>query len=110
MKSIQVAGIDICTSPLTQRPYRAAPCELLVSITSKNCDQAAALLKRLEAAHVSGGLRVSGVKDLSFLSELPNLRYLEVCDQKQVDLRPLHELSNLRGLRLESPATGLDFA
>lgn len=110
MAKLQLSGIDLCTSPLTQRPYRAAPCELLVSITPQNCDDAAALLKKLEASHVSGGLRVSGIPDLSFLSELPNLRYLEIADQKQVDIRPLDGLSNLRGLRLESPGAGLDFA
>ncbi|MDB4802610.1 hypothetical protein OAH05_01650 [bacterium] len=98
---------EVCNSFLTQRSYRATYCEFLVNVTPENQSQA---LKAFEEGNGFSGLRVAGVSDLSFLSEFPNLRYLEVVDQKKVNTRHLDQLSNLRGLRLETPGTGIDFS
>ncbi len=106
MTTFQLNGTEVCSSFLTQRSFRAAYCELLVSVTPANQSQA------LEAFHKESrfsGLRVSGIADLSFLAH-SNLRYLEVVNQKRVNTRPLDGLSNLRGLRLETPGTGIDFS
>jgi hypothetical protein len=106
MKPFLVNGAEVCTSFLTQRSFRAAYCEFLVHVTPENQNRA------LEAFRdgAFSGLRVSGIADLSFLAGFPNLRYLEVVNQKRVNTRCLDGLSNLRGLRLETPGAGLDFS
>ena len=38
------------------------------------------------------------------------LRYLELVDQNGFNTRPLESLSNLRGLRIDSPGAGIDFS
>jgi hypothetical protein len=83
---------------------------LLLKVTPKNKAKVLADFKRAGALGKYDGLRVSGVADLSFLTEFPLLLYLEVVDQKRVNTRQLDCLENLRGLRLESPGAGLDFA
>ncbi len=107
MKMFQLDGIEVHTSYLTQMAFRAACCELLVSVTPENQTQA---LEAFKKGSNFSGLRVSGIADLSFLADFPDLRYLEVVDQKRVDTRPIGGLSNLRGLRLETPGTGVDFS
>lgn len=108
MNTLHLNGVEVCTSYLTQRSYRAAYCELLVCVTPENLDQA---LKAFEEnATQFSGLRVVGIADLSFLATFPDLRYLEVTDQPRVNTRHLDGLTNLRGLRLESPAAGIDFS
>lgn len=108
MRTLVLNNTEVCTSSLTQRSYRAAGCELLVSVTPQN--QRAALQAFQDSPHDFSGLRVSGVADLSFLADFPNLRYLEVVGQKKFNPRPLDALSNLRGLQLETPGAGLDFS
>jgi hypothetical protein len=111
MKRLELGGNEVCTSELSQRPFRAVSCELLISVTKKNQKKAlAALRKEGELGGNYSGVRVSGLEDLSFLQEFPLLLYLEVVDSKRVNTRQLDGLSNLRGLRLESPGAGLDFA
>lgn len=56
------------------------------------------------------GLKVFGISGLSFLKDFPMLLYLEIVDQEKIDMRPLDCLSNLRGLRVESPGNGIDFS
>jgi hypothetical protein len=107
MQSFLLNGAEVCTSFLTQRSFRAAYCELLVHVTPENQSQA---LKAFRKDHAFSGLRVSGVADLSFLADFPNLRYLEVVNQKRFNTRSLDGLSNLRGLRLETPGAGIDFS
>lgn len=101
-------NIDVCNSFLTQRSYRAVPCEFLVCVTPENQNKALKAFRKKD--NPFSGLQVSGISDLGFLSEFPNLRYLEVVDQKRVNTRPLDELSNLRGLHLETPGAGVDFS
>lgn len=107
MNTFQWNGTEVCTSHLTQMSFRAGCCEFLVSVTPENQNQALEAFRK--GSNISG-LRVSGIADLSFLADFPNLRYLEVVDQRRVNTRPIEGLSNLRGLRLETPGTGIDFS
>jgi hypothetical protein len=107
MNTFELNGTEVCTSFLTQMSFRAACCEFLVSVTPQNQHVA---LEAFKKGSNFSGLCVSGIADLSFLADFPNLRYLEVIDQKRVNTRPIDGLSNLRGLRLESPGTGIDFS
>ncbi len=108
MKTFLWNGAEVYPSFLTQRAYRAVYCEFLVHVTPRN--QAQALEAFAQGGSQFSGLHVSGVADLTFLADFPSLRYLEVVDQKRVNPRPLEELSNLRGLRLETPGAGIDFS
>lgn len=108
MKTLQLQDTEVCTSSLTQRSYRAIPCEFLVRIDATN--QQEALKAFAEHKHTFSGLHVTGVSDLSFLADVPNLLYLEVVNQKRFNTRLLDGLSNLRGLRLDSPGAGIDFS
>jgi hypothetical protein len=110
MPKLQLGGTEVCTSELTQRPFRAAPCELLIPVTARSKTKALATLKRAGVLGEYSGLRISGVSDLSFLKDFPELLYLEIVDQKNVNTRHLDGLENLRGLRLYSPGAGIDFA
>jgi hypothetical protein len=108
MQKLHVNDTEVCTSSLTQRSYRAVACELLVCITPQNREEA---LRAFQASPQSySGLHVSGLADVSFLADFPNLRYLEVVGQPKFDARQLAPLTNLRGLRLETPGAGIDFA
>lgn len=108
MRQLKLGDVEVCTSYLTQRPYRAVSCELILNVTPRNKTAALKIFKQ-DRSHQIDGLRISGISDLSFLQEFPDLRYLEVIDQKRVNTRYLDCLDNLRGLRLESPGAGLDF-
>lgn len=111
MITSQHRGFTIRHSDLTQQAYRAAPCDVLLVVTRKNLKRAIAEFARADAT-TSGfysGLRTEEVEDLSFLKDFPSLRYLEITGRKPVSLSPLIELSNLRGLMVENPGSGLDF-
>ncbi len=108
MKAFRFNDTDVCLSSLTQRAYRAAACEFLVCVHPDN--HAEALKTYADDPRSFSGLRVAGIADLSFLAEFPNLRYLEVVDQKNVNTRHLDGLTNLRALRLETPGAGIDFS
>jgi hypothetical protein len=110
MYKVLLDGIEVCLSELTQRPYRAIPCQVVLPVTKGNRNQALADFKRLYDDGQCQGLRVSGIADLGFLEEFPDLLYLEIVEQKNVNTRPLDFLRNLRGLRLDSPGAGIDFA
>ncbi len=111
MQNLRLDKLEVATSFLSQRSFRAAPCDLLLSVTPKNKTAALAKFKKVgELLGPYSGLRVSGIGDLSFLKEFPLLLYLEIVDQKRVNTRHLDCLENLRGLRLESPGAGIDFA
>jgi len=110
MLKLQVNGTEICISELTQRPFRAIPCQLLLTVTSRNKTKALTKLKRVGELGAYDGLRISGISDLSFLKDFPLLLYLEIIDQKNVNTRYLDGLDNLRGLRLHTPGAGIDFA
>ncbi len=104
-------GFTIRHSDLTQQAYRAAPCDVLLIVTRRNLKRAIGEFARADAT-TSGfysGLRIEEVEDLSFLQDFPSLRYLEITGRKPVNLRPLAGLSNLRGLLVENPGSGLDF-
>lgn len=106
-----MAKVTASLSFLTQRPFRAAPCQFLLNVTPANRTAAVAAFKK--AGQLGGkysGLRISGIQDVSFLKDFPLLLYLEIVDVKRFNPRQLDCLENLRGLRLESPGGGLDFA
>jgi hypothetical protein len=109
MTIVQLDGVEVVASFLTQRSYRAAYCDFLLPVTRASQKETLARFKRAGELGKYRGLRVSGIADLGFLEEFPLLLYLEVLDQKHVDISGLAHLSNLRGLRLESPAAGIDF-
>jgi hypothetical protein len=108
MKSFRLNDTDVCMSSLTQRAFRAAACEFLVCVNPLN--QAGALKAFADDTRSYSGLHVAGIRDLSFLADFPNLRYLEIVDQKGFNTRYLDGLSNLRGLRIEAPGAGIDFS
>lgn len=109
MANLQLDGVKVCESWLTQRSFKAAYCDFLLPITRGNQAKMLAEFRRQGTHGKYSGLRLSGIANLSFLEEFPNLLYLEVVDQKRIDTRPLSSLENLRGLRLETPGTGIDF-
>lgn len=106
MPTFQLNGVELSSSSLTQRAYRAASCGFMVHVTPQN--QSEALRAYVEGDY--SGIHLSGVSDLSFLKDFPSLRYIEIADQKDVNTRPLDGLTNLRGLRLDTPGTGIDFS
>lgn len=108
MKSFRLNDIEVRTSSLTQRAFRAAACEFLVCVNPQN--QTQALKAFAENKSDYSGLHLAGIPDLRFLADFPNLRYLEVVDQKGINTRYLDGLSNLRGLRIETPGSGIDFS
>jgi protein phosphatase 1 regulatory subunit 7 len=110
MPSIVLDGVEVSSCSLTQWSYRARCCEFLVPVTAEKVEEALAAYERLGAAGKCQGLRVSGIADLSFLDRYPDLLYLEVLEQKRVATKHLEALGNLRGLRLETPGAGIDFA
>jgi hypothetical protein len=110
MIQLRLDGIDVSASELTQRSFRAAPCELLLNVTPDNKTTALATFNKVGEFGPYSGLRVSGIADLSFLADFPDLLYLEILDQKRVNTRALDGLENLRGLRIDTPGAGIDFA
>lgn len=99
---------EVRTSFLSQKMFRAASCGFLAFVSPQTQPQA--LKAFAEQQDRFSGLHVSGIADLSFLSDFPNLRYVEIVQQNKVDPRPLDGLTNLRGLRLETPGAGIDFS
>jgi hypothetical protein len=110
MAKLELDGDKVYASWLTQRSYRAAYCDFLLPVTRANKKEALRKFARTGAFGKYRGLQVSGIADLSFLAEFPDLLYLEIVDQPKVKLDSLAGLQNLRGLRIETPGTGIDFA
>lgn len=111
MDSLRLGGHEVYPSYLTQEAHNAVCADILLKVTRKNKNKALAAFKKTGA--YSGpwrGLRISGIADLSFLQDFPGLLYLEIRDQRNVSTRDLAGLSNLRGLHLEMPGAGIDFA
>ena len=106
---LRLNNVVVCDSWLTQRAYRAAYCDFLLPVTPGNLKNALAEFAKEGPLGKYRGLRVSGIADLSFLSDFPDLLYLELVDQPKVKTAALAELSNLRGLRIETPGSGIDF-
>lgn len=109
-RELRLDNVVVCDSWLTQRAYRAAACDFLLPVTPGNLKNALAEFARVGPLRQYRGLRISGIADLSFLSDFPDLLYLELVDQPKVKTAPLAELSNLRGLRIETPGSGIDFS
>lgn len=110
MKKLLLDGTEVVSSWLTQRSYQAAYCDFLLPVTLQTKAAALAEFARNSGPSRYSGLRVSGIADLSFLREFPDLLYLELVDQPKLQTAPLQSLRNLRGLRIETPGSGLDFS
>lgn len=110
MRRLQFEDRDVTTSSMSQKAYRAAPCDLLLVVTPQNQDAALTEFKHCGELGKYRGLHVSGIDDLSFLQEFPQLLYLELAGHKSINIRDLSGLENLRGLHVESPGSGIDFA
>ncbi len=111
--TLRLNNTEVRTSFLTQRSFRAASCKFLVCVNPQNKNlalKAFADNKNCLSVNCFSGLHVSGIADLRFLSDLPDMRYLEIVDQKRVNTRYLDGLGNLRGLHLETPGAGIDFS
>jgi len=108
--ALTLKGIEVSTSFLTQWAYRAANCDLLLNVTAENQSTALAEFEKAGEFGDYSGLRISGIDDLSFLKDFPLLLYLEVLGPYPVNVRHLDSLKNLRGLRVQTPDCGIDFA
>jgi len=110
MQQLILDGMPVTTSELSQSTYRAAPCDLLLQVTAENLDEAIQRFRRAGFAGIYSGLNISGVRDLSFLEQFPDMLYLEIRCDKPIKAGALESLQNLRGLYFESPASGIDFS
>lgn len=109
MKKLLLDGTEVVSSGLTQRSYRAAACDFLLRVTPQTKAAALTEFAKVGALAKYRGLRIAGIADLSFLSDFPDLLYLELVDQPKLKTAPLQALSNLRGLSIETPGSGIDF-
>ncbi len=109
-KTLMLGGVEAVAPILSRRVGDAAPCQLLGVVRKKPTRQLlASLAEDLDGGSISG-LAVFDVPDISFLREFPTLRYLELRSSSKIDVSPLAQLDNLRGLHLEKPGGGLDFS
>jgi hypothetical protein len=85
---------------------------VLLKVTPKTRKTALAAFKR--AGALGGdyrGFTISGLSDLSFLKDFPDLLFLEIDGHKQhIDPRHLDGLANLRGLKISTAIGGVDFS
>lgn len=110
MKTLTLDGVPVTTSGLSQTSYKAAPCNLLLKVTAENFDEALRQFRHAGFAGAYSGLKISGVRDLSFLEEFPDTLYLEITSDKPIQTDALESLNNLRGLYFESPGAGIDLS
>ncbi len=110
--NLRLHGHVVHPSYLTQRPHRAAPCDVLLKVTPKTKKEAlTAFQRRGSLGGDFRGFAISGISDLSFLKDFPSLLYLEIDGHKQkINTRHLDGLANLRGLKISDPGGGLDFS
>lgn len=110
MGSFEIDGAPLRGSILSRRSDRAAPCRLLLDIRPETLDKSLELLAQ-HGSHgdLYSGLSISGITDLEYLREYPGLLYLEIKDVPAKALQCIEAVSNLRGLRLQSPKCGIDF-
>jgi protein phosphatase 1 regulatory subunit 7 len=110
--NLRLHGHVVQPSGLTQRPHRCAPCEVLLKVTPKTRKAALAAFQREGA--LGGdyrGFTISGLSDLSFLKDFPDLLFLEIDGHKQrINPRHLDGLANLRGLKISTAIGGVDFS
>ena len=109
MKKLELDGVEVCWSWLSVRSYKAKSCSLMLPVRPDNKDAALAKYREAGFAGDYSGLRITGIRDLSFLSEFPDMLYLELSDEP-VDPAHLEPLSNLRGLQVGGTRSGIDFS
>lgn len=111
ISSFEIDGAPLIRSILSLRSNRAAPCGQLLDVRPDTLDRSLELLAQ-HGSHgdAFSGLSIRGIKDLEFLREYPGLLYLEIEDVPGKALRCIESVSNLRGLRLQSPKRGIDFS
>lgn len=109
--NLRLRGHVVQPSALTQRPHRAAGCDVLLKVTPKTRkDALAAFAREGSLGGPYSGFTISGISDLSFLKDFPDLLYLEIDGHKQrINPRALDGLANLRGLKISDASGGIDF-
>lgn len=106
-----IDGVPYRDSIFSLGEHRAARCGLLLDICPETLEIALEVLARHGThGNLFNGLRVTGLGNLEFLRDYPDLIYLETENVSAEGLRCIESVSNLRGLRLESPKAGLDFS
>ncbi len=110
MGKLLLDGVEVTTSQLSWRLGDAACCYLLAAVTPATTTRELVHLMEGIGDLRYSGLRLVGLVDLSVVRKFPSLRYVEIASEHPVDPRPLECLDNLRGLALQQPSAGLDFA
>ncbi|MHC4604115.1 MAG: hypothetical protein ACYS6W_12380, partial [Planctomycetota bacterium] len=87
MRDLRLDKIEVCTSFISQKCYRAAFCDILIKVTPGNKNKALKEFRRTGATGMYSGLSICGIDDLSFLKEFPLLLYLEISNRKPVNTR-----------------------
>lgn len=108
--SLTLDGLEVATSELSSGVDDAAPCSLLGVIREPPSTKHALHLAQAIGTGALSGLTLHNIVDLSFLRKFPGLRYLEIQSDSKVDVTHIAGLDSLRGLRLDKPASGLDFS
>lgn len=108
-KTFNKRGFEVSRGFHNTTVYRAAPCDLLLTINPNNRKETIDEFRKSEFAYYSG-IRLENIYDLEFLEEFPLLLYLEVFSDKPVNITPIEKLHNIRGLQIIEPKNGLDFS
>jgi hypothetical protein len=110
MAKLLLDDVEVSTSQLSWRLGDAACCDLLATVTpTTTTTELVELMGGIGDLRYSG-LRLIGLADLGIVRKFPSLRYVEIVSEHPVDPRPLECLDNLRGLALDRPSAGLNFA
>jgi len=80
MSGLQSDGVDVRFSCLTHKVFKASPCAVLLPMTPGNKDEMLVKFRHHGTFGNYSGLWISGIADLSFLQDFPDLRYLEVVE------------------------------
>lgn len=110
MPTLRSDDIEVRLPQFAHRTYKARSCHLLLPISPSNRDAMLDLFRKVGPFGPYDGLWISGIADLSFLAEFPDLLYLHIDDGPRINIQHLNPLRNLRGLRLDAPAAGIDFS
>ncbi len=108
--SFEIDGVPLRRPVFSTGAHRAAESWLILDVHPENLQSALEVLAQYGTHndHLSG-LRIAGLDELEFLEDYPLLLYLEGKDLSSKALRCVESLSNLRGLKLDAPKSGIDF-
>lgn len=107
----EIDGVPLRRPVFSTGLHRAAGCWLLLDIRPENLESALEVLAQHGTHNTDfSGVRVTGIGDLEFLRDYPLLLYLEGEGLSSKALRCVESLANLRGLKLDTPKSGMDFS